>query len=80
MAINNNEALYQVLIGIDEAGSNRVINEQLKALARHLNIDLDGKNITVKNRSQIIKQLQDAVKSAKAEIDFDFDCIHVLQL
>ena len=72
MAINNNEALYQVLIGIDEAGSNRVINEQLKALARHLNIDLDGKNITVKNRSQIIKQLQDAVKSAKAEIDFDF--------
>ena len=71
MAINNNEALYQVLIGVDEAGSSTMINSQLKALAKTLNIDI-APRITANNRSAIIKQLSDAVKQATSKIDFDF--------
>ena len=39
MAINNNEPLYQVLIGIDETGSSKEMNKTLKEMAKSLNIE-----------------------------------------
>ena len=64
------QTLFDLLVGLDEVGSNKLINSELRKLAKTIDVKIPVK-ITLNNIDQVLKDLKNRLQELDAPINFD---------